>query len=103
MANSYNTNPIILNTVMSATAKNTSGVNQTSNFNITKIYWDAPGTTAGHQAQLEDANGNIFYSQTISHAQSNPDPIDFYPHLVLSDYQLTTLGEGTLYVYLQEA
>jgi hypothetical protein len=95
MANSFNTNPIVLDTVMASTAKN-SGANLTGRFRIQQIYWDSPATTSTDTTVLQDGSGNVIYSETIATGK----PVEFIPPFSVNDFKLTTLAEGKLYIYL---
>lgn len=98
MANSLLTNPIVLDTVQGTTAKNTGGNTYTNRYHIQAIVWDNPATTATDTVLLKDGNGNVIFAQTVA---SQKGPLIF-PHnpFVVEDFQLTTLAEGKLYIYL---
>lgn len=105
MANSYNTNPILLDTTMASPSKVIgSGSTLTNPYKILGFWWDAPGTTAGHQVVLQDGNGNQIFSQTIAGATTAgpTNPVMFGQPWVVNDYKLTTLAEGKLYIYLAQ-
>lgn len=96
MSNSYNTNPIVLDTTMAATAKN-SGCNYGGQFKIRMIHWDNAKTLSTDKAILLDDQGNTFYAETA--ASSVPWVLP-YPWVV-NDFKLTQLDEGKIYIYLQ--
>lgn len=105
MANSYNTNPIVLDSTMAATAKNTAGgLALTNPLRISGFWWDAPGTTAGHQCTLQDGNGNVIFNQTVAGATTTTanSPLMFGQPWVVNDFKLTALQEGKLYIYLAQ-
>src|SRR5690242_14780258 len=95
MANSYNTNPIVLDSVMAQTAKQ-SGLNVTGQLKVKLIHWDNAKSTQTDTATLVDENGNMIWSETA--ASSGPFPL--IPPQVINDFKLTVLQEGKVYIYL---
>lgn len=71
---------------------------------ITKIRW-VGGTTASHQAVIQDANGNPFW-ESIANGADYVECDDFSTHgqrsssRYLNGLKVPTLGSGTLYIYL---
>ena len=99
MANSLNTNPLILNTVTAATLKN-SGATLTAPFRIVGIHWDSTGAVAGDTVVLQDGLGNQIYSNTVGTIAAHSSPVVFPQPYVVNDLKLTAISEGTLYIYL---
>jgi hypothetical protein len=96
MANSYNTNPLALDTVMPASYKNTAGANFKGRFRIHAIHWNSTRATGTDQLILQDGNGNTIYAEFAQSSGFFPLP---YP-ISYDDLQLTRIDDGTLYLYL---
>ena len=95
MANNYNSNPIFIDSVMAATAKN-SGAATTNSFHIKEIVWSTPGTTASDAAVIQDGLGNEIFEQQSGRAA----PELFNPPIVVDDFKVTTLADGHILIYL---
>ena len=93
MANKLTTNPIVLDT-----AGATSAI--AIPLGIQAIVWDNPGA-AGAQCVLHDAAGGNVIWQCTAQAQYVGGRIEFPRALRVAGLYLTTLGSGTVLVYLE--
>jgi hypothetical protein len=101
MSNVFNSNPIALDSVMAATAKNTAGTPWNSGFRflIKAIMWDVQAAGAGKAVSLQDGLANVIYSGSTT-SPSLPQPISLNPPLYVADFKLAVIGGGVLYLYL---
>jgi hypothetical protein len=94
MANDITKWPLVIDTA-SGTAV------LTSSLRIKKIRW-VNATTAGHQASIQDQNGNIFW-ESIASGANYVEESDFSTEEshrpVLYGLKVPTLGSGKLYLY----
>ena len=95
MANSYNTNPILLDTATAATLKN-SGCTLTNRFRIIAIHWNNNKVTGTDQCILQDGAGNTVYSEFATSAGFFPLSIP----LVYDDLKLARIDSGILFLYI---
>jgi len=95
MANNFSTNPMVIDSVMSATAKN-SGATYTGQYRIKAIHWDNNNAAPGGQATLLDELGNPFWSETAASSQF----ATIVPPQVVNDFKCTVLAQGKIYIYL---
>ena len=106
MSNVYTSNPIVLDTTMANTFKNTAGAGlqpgspvSLTQFKIKAIFWDCAGT-ATQTVVLTDGTNNL-YSGASGAQGISPAPLVFpQAPLIAQDLKLTTLGSGKLYIYL---
>lgn len=100
VANSLNTNPIVLTGVSGSYKAATAAVQGTLNtLLVKKIVWEAP-TTAADQVHIIDPTGRTLYQQ-ISPSTGVGDSQDFSARpLMWTDFSVIQLDSGTLFIYL---
>ncbi|MGL5936025.1 MAG: hypothetical protein ACRCZI_10460 [Cetobacterium sp.] len=94
MANEFSRYPIVIDTPGA-------GDILTTPIRIKKIRW-VNATTAGHQAVVQDQNGNIFW-ETIASGPNYVEESDFSTDMsnrvVINGLEVPTLSSGKLYIY----
>jgi len=96
MANQFATMPFSLTTTMGSSYRNTVAAGQQTNTLIVKrVYWT--GGTAAQSCVIQDGHGNTLITMVAGTGIDNNIPCDFE----ISDFQVTTLASGTLYIYLR--
>lgn len=95
MANIYNANPIIIDTVMGAGITN----ERIMPIHVKTIRW-VGGTTAGHQATITDgsAGASILWRAICQNA--NIEINSLLPQMLTwKNFRVTVLASGILYIY----
>lgn len=107
MANDYSRNPMVFNTTMPATYKNTAGIPNNLSIYPVKWYWTNPSAT-GDQIVFEDPAGLILFqticelAPTTSGGSVGQGQFFDAPEAVRwNDFQLTTISSGTFYLYFK--
>jgi hypothetical protein len=80
----------------------TDGAVMGSTIRIRKLYWNAPGATAG-SAAVKNGSGTVIATLSAPLSSANADvQADFGEEglLCTGGMQVTTLAAGTLYVYI---
>lgn len=96
MANNFQPNPHVVDTVMGSTLMATTPRRPaTGPFRIVSIYWLNPATI-GDTFVIEDADGNVIKTARCEVANQSQEFEMFEKEV--TDYQVTTLGSGTLYI-----
>ena|ERR1700719_2121404 len=99
MANAFG-NPIVLDSTMAATWRNTASNNapQNESINIKKVMWDGPA--AGGTFVMQYGDGTTFLAGTAQ-ATTAPSSVnyDFFGGMTIFDFKLTTLSSGKIYIY----
>jgi hypothetical protein len=104
MANSYTTNPIIIDTTFTTGYR----ANATSLFPLAnplglaiyKVIWKTPGASASFSIQ-ETSDSLVLLSGSTPAAYAGPDPVfDFEEmNIIWRNFKVPTLSAGTLYIY----
>jgi len=95
MANSYNTNPIVLDTVMAQPSKSL-GCAFRGIFQIWSLHWNNSKTSGTDQILLVDNLGNPIYADYATSAGF----FALEKPIVVADFQLTRIDSGILFLYL---
>lgn len=94
MANNITNYPYVIDTAGAGTIIGTP-------LRIIKIRWTG-ATTAGHQAILQDQNGNLFW-ESVADAANYVEESDFAKYNsqrnVINGFKVPTLGSGKLEIY----
>jgi hypothetical protein len=90
------TNPVVITAPMSESYQNSlPAINQAPYVRIQKIQW--VGQTSGNFV-IEDGNGNVVAEGAYVSADQQ---YDFEEPRTVADFQVTTLGSGTLLIHLR--
>lgn len=96
MSNVVNKNPIKIDTVMGSTFLNTTGhAPATGPIKLIEVYWLNPAAS-GDTFVIEDGDGNVIRTGRCESA--NQSQLFDENNLEVADFQVTTLGSGTLYI-----
>ena len=94
MANDIAANPIIIDTAGASALT-------AFTFIATKIRW-VSGTTAGHQAIVQNGNSIVKFKAEATGANYTESE-HFDPPLIFDGLIVPTLGSGTIYIYVASA
>lgn len=94
MSNSLTTNPIVIDSVMGSVG----GLGK--RLPIKLIYWFNP-TTAGHAFSIHDGSaGTHILLEGRAEADNQSQLFKFDPAQTWTDFQVSVLGSGKLYIYI---
>lgn len=101
MSNNLLVNPVVITATMGSSFKaSLPAVNVGVYLRVEKIIWESPATI-GDQLVIEDPQGNVLFPATCEVAGQS-QIFDWVANpKIWSDFQVTTLGSGTVYIYLR--
>lgn len=99
MANALNQNPILVDTVMGTSFKNTAGsLPNNGPLYVSKVEWFSP-VTAADTFVMTDGTGSSFLQGACETALQS-QIFDFIPPRGISDFTVGTIASGKLKIYL---
>ncbi len=95
MSNDITVNPIVIDTAAAGTIT-------TNTFKIYKIRWVSTSSTAGDNAEVQNAAGTVKWEGLSDTATNYVDESTFDPPLIMAGLIVPTLDDGTLYIYVKK-